>query len=189
MAPWGMLARCHALTFCLVVSACGGSAPKGPTAEEKQAEANKQAQDKADETAIAERKAKREADEKLKAESAAKVTAELERVVVVPEKLPKDPVEACDAVGKSHDAFVRRVGGAEAIAAWDAGGKDKAIPMTVVQCSMANSIKAAACQKNALDSAGPELKDETKKMMQLCIDKFAATKGAPPAGMPKKRPL
>ena len=59
--------------------------------------------------------------------------------------------------------------------------------MTVVRCTQADSIKAAACQKNALDGAGPELKDEVGKLMQLCIDKFAA-KGQPPAGMPQRRP-
>ena len=182
-----MLVRSPVLTLCLALTlgACGGSAPKGPTPAEQQASADKEKQAAADEAAIAERKSKREADEKLKAEAAEKVTAELERLTVVPEKLPKGT--SCDEVGKSQDAFVRRVGDPKAIADWDGGGKDRAIPMTVVQCTQADSIKVAACQKNALDGAGPELKDETRKMMQLCIDKFAVRKAAP-SGMPQKRP-
>lgn len=182
-----MLVRSPLVTLCLALtlSACGGSAPKGPPPAEQQAKADKEKQAVADEAAIAERKTKREAEDKAKAAAAATTTAELERLTVVPEKLPKNT--SCDEVGKSQDAFMRRVGDPKAIAAWDAGGKDRAIPMTVVQCTQADSIKVAACQKNALDGAGPELKDETKKMMQMCIDKFAERKAAP-AGMPQKRP-
>ena len=167
--------------------ACGGGEPKGPSADQKQVEAAKKAEDAKNEAAVAERKAKREADEAALAEAKSKVAAELERLTVLPDKLPKDPVAACEAVGKAHDEFVKRTGDAKAIAAWDAGGKDKALPMTIVQCAQADSVKTAACQKNALDGAGPELKDETKQIMQMGIDKFAAAKKAP-AAMPQRRP-
>lgn len=179
--------RFVALSTALWMSACGGGEPPGPTPEQKQAEAKKKEQEAAEEAAVAERKAKREAEQKAKAEAEAKVTAELERLCVVPEKLPKDPVAACDAVGKAYDAYIRRVGDAAAVAAWDGGEKDKSVPMAVVQCTQADSVKTAACQKNALDNAGPGLKDEVKKMMQICIDKFAS-KRQPPAGMPQRRP-
>lgn len=167
---------------------CGASKPTGPSADEKAA-ASKKADEEAKEAAgIAERKAKREADEKAKTLADAKVTSELERLAsTLPAKLPKDPVAACDDVGNAQDAFVRRLGDPKAIATWDATGKDKALPMTIVQCSQADSVKTAACQKNIFDSAGPELKDETKKIMQICIDKYGQTR-KPPAGMPQKRP-
>jgi len=171
----------------LPLLACGGGAPKGPTAEEKQAETAKKEEAAKNEAAVAERKAKREAEEVLQAEAKKKLAAELERLTVLPEKLPKDPVAACEAVGKAQDEFVRRTGDAKAIAAWDAGGKDNALPMTIVQCTQADSVKTAACQKHAFDGAGPELKDETKQIMQMCIDKFAAAKKAP-AAMPQRRP-
>lgn len=177
------------LALAFILAACGGE-PAGGGPDAKAAEAKKKKEQEEAELeakAIAERKAKREAEEKAKADAQAKVTAEVERLAVLPEKLPKDPVAACDAVGKAHDAFIRRVGDAKAVADWDAGGKDKAIPMTVVQCTQADSVKAAACQKNALDGAGPELKDEVKRLMQACIDKFGS-KRAPPAGMPQRRP-
>lgn len=177
------------LTLCaaLMLPACG-SKPADAGAEQKAAAAEA-AKTKAaeDEAAVAARKAKREAEEKAKADAQAKLTAEFERLCVLPEKLPRDPVAACEAVGKAHDAFIRRVSDPAAVAAWEGGGSEKAIPMTVVRCTQADSIKAAACQKNALDGAGPELKDEVGKLMQLCIDKFAA-KGQPPAGMPQRRP-
>jgi hypothetical protein len=96
-------------------------------------------------------------------------------------------VAACEAVGKAHDAFVRRVGDAKEVADWEAKGMENGVAMTVVQCSQADSVQAAACQKNALDGAGPEFKGEVKKLMQTCIDKFGSKK-APPSGMPKKRP-
>jgi hypothetical protein len=186
-----MSASPRLLTLCaaLILTACGGSKPAGPGPDQKAAEADAAAKVKAaeDEAAIAKRKAKREAEEKAKAEAEAKLSAELERLCVLPEKLPKDPVAACEAVGKAHDAYVRRIGDPAAIAAWDGGGSEKALPMTVVRCTQADSVKTAACQKNALDGAGPELKDEVGKMMQLCIDKFAK-KGQPPAGMPQRRP-
>ena len=182
-----MLAR-NLVTLCsaLLLFACGGDAAKGPTPEQVKAEAAKKEQEVKDAAAVAERKAKREADEATQAAAKEKVTAELERLTVLPEKLPKDPVAACEAVGKAHDDFIKRVGDPKAIAAWDAGGKDKALPMTIVQCTQADSVKTAACQKNAFDGAGPELKDETKAMMQICIDKFASKRA--PAGMPRRRP-
>ncbi len=175
-------------TLCsLLLFACGGGAPKGPTPEQQKAEAAKKEQEAKDAAAVAERKAKREAEEAEAAAARTKVAAELERLTAtLPDKLPKDPVAACEAVGKSHDEFIKRTGDAKAIAAWDAGGKDKALPMTIVQCTQADSVKTAACQKNALDNAGPELKDETKAIMQMCIDKYASKRA--PAAMPQKRP-
>lgn len=174
------------------MAACGGGggeAKKGPSAEEQAAEAKKKEQEAADAKAVAERKAKREAEEKAKAEADAKVAEELAKVIALPAKLPKDPVAACDDAGKAQDAFVRRVGGEEGIKAWDAGGKDKAIPMTVVQCTQADSLEAAACMKNAFDTAGAPLKDASKQISQACIDKFPSKTKRPPGGaMPKKRP-
>ncbi len=167
---------------------CGAAKPTGPSPEEKQAAAKKAEDDAKEAAGTAERKAKREAEEKTKAENDAKITTELERLATaLPAKLPKDPVAACEAVGQAQDAFVRRLGDEKAVAAWDGGGKDKAIPMAIVQCTQADSVKSAACQKNIFDSAGPELKDESRKIMQICIDKYGSTR-KPPAGMPQKRP-
>jgi hypothetical protein len=72
----------------LCLFACGEPKKAGPTADEKAAEAKKAEEAVLEEKAVAERKAKREADEKAKTEAAAKVAAELERLCVVPDKLP-----------------------------------------------------------------------------------------------------
>jgi len=167
---------------------CGPGKPAGPGPDEQKAAAKKAEDDAKEAAGIAERKAKREAEEKQKAEAEAETAAELERLAAaLPDKLPRDPVAACDAVGQAQDAFVRRLGDAKAVAAWDAGGKDKAIPMAIVQCTQADSVKTAACQKSIFDGASPRLKDEARKIMQICIDKYGSTR-KPPAGMPQKRP-
>jgi colicin import membrane protein len=185
-APWFAIAL--ALACGELLSACGEPKKSGPTAEEAQAAAKKADDEAKEAAAVAERKAKREADEKAKAAADEKVKAELERLsAALPAKLPKDPVAACEAVGQAQDAYVRRLGDKDAIAAWDAGGKDKALPMAIVQCTQADSVKTAACQKNMFDNAGPELKDSSKAIMQVCIDKYGSTR-KPPAGMPQKRP-
>ena len=171
----------------VLVFACGEPKPTGPTADEKAAAAKKADDEAKEAAAVAERKAKREAEEKARAETEEKAKAAIERLSVLPAKLPKDPVAACEAVGQAQDAFVRRLGDDKAIAAWDGGGKDKALPMAIVQCTQADSVKTAACQKHMFDNAGPELKDATKQIMQVCIDKYGSTR-KPPAGMPQKRP-
>lgn len=172
----------------LLVLACGEPKKTGPSADEKAAEAKKAQEDADNAKAVAERKAKREAEEKAKQDSDARVAGELERLsAALPAKLPRDPVAACEEVGTAQDAFVRRVGGPEAVTAWDGGGKDKTLPMTIVQCTQADSVKTAACQKAVFDGAGPELKDAGKQIMQVCIDKYGS-KAKPPAGMPQKRP-
>ena len=82
--------------------ACGG--PAGPNADDQKAKqaAAKQAEDDAKEAAgVAERKAKREAEDKLKAEAEVKIAAELERLSVLPDKLPKGVT--CDTVGTAQD--------------------------------------------------------------------------------------
>ncbi len=183
-----MFAAHRSIPLCvaLCLSACGGATPdKKPQPADAARDPEPSAEDQA---VIAARKARREAEKKAQDELEGKIAAELERLTVLPEKLPKDPVAACEAVGAAHDAYVRRTGDAAAIAAWDGGGKERSIPMTVVQCTQADSLKAAACQKHALDGAGPELKDQTKKLLQTCIDKFAARTQPASAAMPKKRP-
>jgi hypothetical protein len=135
---------------------------------------------------LAERKAKREAEQKAKADAEAKLQGEIERLCIVPDDVPKDFVAACDAVGKAHDEYVRRSGDPEAIAEWDGGGSERHIPMTVVQCTQADSVEVAACQKHALDGLGPEMKDHIKDFLRACIDKYASKR--PTAGVPKRRP-
>jgi hypothetical protein len=174
--------------MCLVVVlsslACdGGSAAPPPPAKAADAEDELDAATKA---RIAEGKAKRAAEQKAKVEAEAKLQGEIERLCVVPADDPKDLVAACDAVGKAHDAYVRRSGDAEAITAWDGGESERQIPMTVVQCTQADSVEVAACQRHALDGLGPEMKDYIKDFLRACIEKYASKR--PTAAVPKRRP-
>jgi hypothetical protein len=182
-----LLSCSFALLMLPALAGCNGSAGGQPSADEKKAAEAKQAKEDADAAAIAERKAKREAREKAEAEAAKKRDDEVARLCVLPPTLPKDPVAACEAVGKAHDEFVRRVGTPEIIAAWEGGESEKTIPMAVVQCTQADSLEAAACQKNALDNADAQMLDHTKLLLQTCIDKFPSKRrgGAP---VLKKRP-
>jgi hypothetical protein len=152
-------------------------------AKAAQAEADAKAQS----AALAERKAKRDAEFATKQAAEQKVAGELERLCVAPDKLPKK-VPGCEEIGEARDAFVRRVSSPEEIAAWEGGGKEEAILMTVVQCTQADTPKVAVCQKNALDGAGPELKDHVKELLQTCIDKYGKGAAAATAAVPKKRP-
>lgn len=182
------LATCSlTLLLLLPLVGCDDSAGDQPSAADQKAAEEKKAKEEADAAAVAERKAKREAEEKAEAEVAKKREEAVAQLCVLPETLPKDPVAACEAVGKAHDEFVRRVGTPEAIAAWEGGGSEKTIPMSVVQCTQADSLQAAACQKHALDHADADLLDETKLLLQTCIDKFPSKRrgGAP---VLKKRP-
>lgn len=175
----------------MLTLACGGGSSQGSANGEKAASevTAKQKKDAEASAALAVRKAKREAAQKAKADAEAKITTELVRLCVVPEKYTKDPVKGCDAAGKAFDGFMRRLSDPDALKKWESGGSDKGIAMAVVQCNQADSAKVAACQKNALDGAGADLKDHGKKLMQMCIDKFAkkARPGSGPA-VPKRRP-
>jgi hypothetical protein len=163
---------------------CDDTAPKQKQQAEAKA-AQEEAAAKEQSAAVAERKAQREAEFKAKQEAEQKVASELERLTALPDKLPKK-LPGCEAVGEAHDAFVRRVSSAEEIATWDAGGKEEGIPMTVVQCTQADSAKVSLCQKNALDAAGPELKESVKQLLQTCVEKYG--KGSAPAALVPKKP-
>ena len=182
-----------ALGASLVVAAasmgCDDGSKKNQQATDAKAKAEQSEADaKAQSAAVAERKAKREAEFKAAQESEQKVASELERLCVAPDKLPKK-VPTCEDVATAQDAFVRKVSSPEEVSAWEGGGKEDATAMTIVQCTQADSSQVAVCQKNALDGAGPELKDHVDKILQTCIDKYGKAGGGGAAvAVPKKRP-
>ena len=165
----------------LVLGACDSGEAEKKAAAAAKAKADKDKAE-AEKTAanIAKRKAEREAKATADAEAEEARRLELMRLCVVPDPLPKE-IPSCQDVGEAHDAYVRRVGDADAVAKWDGGGKESDMPMTVVRCNQADSNKVALCQKNALDNAGPELLDHVAPMLQRCIDKFGKGGGRPGA--------
>lgn len=172
------------LAVFLLLPACDSGADTKKADAAKAAAA--QEKEKAEKDAsVAKRRAEREAEQKAGAEIEAKRTAEFARLCVLPDPLPKKS-PSCEDVGEAHDAFVRRVGEPDAVAKWDAGGKDAAMPMTVVRCTQAASNKVAMCQKNALDGAGAEMLGFEKDLLQKCIEAFGKAGGK--AGMVPPKP-
>jgi hypothetical protein len=130
------------------------------------------------EKAMAERKAKREADDKAKGEAVEAKRAAIDKITVLPEKLPKKLEDACNAVGEAQDRFMQRLHTGDVLTKWTEA-KENQIPMTIVQCASASSLQVAGCQTSALDNAGPELKEDLPEILKVCIDKYGP-KGPPP---------
>jgi hypothetical protein len=138
---------------------------------------------KVDEEALARRKAEREAATKAKEDAADHLRAELERLCVVPDPMPKE-APTCEQVAQAHDDFVRRVGDAAAVTAWEAESEETTA-MTIVRCTQAGSSKVALCQKNALDGAGAELLPHATDLLDTCITRFGKAGGDPGVVPPK----
>jgi hypothetical protein len=153
------------LASTMICLACGGG---GKTAAQAAAETKKEEKkvDAKMDAAIAKRKAEREAKEKAAKEAEEKIAAAVEAATVLPEKMPKNIEAGCDEVAKAHDRFMQRLFDGPALEKWNGGLKGTQMPMTKVQCTQADSLKVAACQINALDSATPELKKELPKLFR-----------------------
>lgn len=136
-----------------------------------------------DEKALAQRKAERMAKEAAAKAAEDKKQAAIDAAASLPEggvKI-KDVGRACRAVADAHDDFMRRHFSGEDLEKWDAS-KSFQMDMTRKNCAKHGSAEVAACQKHALETAGPELSKEAPAMMLKCIDKFTQAKGAVPPG-------
>lgn len=162
------------LAVFLLLPACDGADTKKADAAKAAAAKEKEQAEK--DASVAKRRADREAGQKAGDEIKAKRTAEFARLCVLPDPLPKKS-PSCEDVGEAHDGFVRRVGEPDVVAKWDGGGKEAAMPMTVVRCTQAASNKVAMCQKNALDGAGAEMLGFEKDLLQKCIEAFGKAGG------------
>lgn len=161
------------LSVAIAVGLCGCG--KGvPQAEDFRESTKKQPE--IDEEALARRKAEREAEQQAKQQAEEHLRNELIRLSIVPEG-EKPP--SCEEVSQAYDMFVRRVGDEAMIAKWDGGENEEAMAMAVVQCTQSGSGKVAACQKHALDNAGPELAAHAEDLLDKCIDKFGKAGGDP----------
>lgn len=156
-----------ALAFTLL-PACGGEAKKDEPAPTKAAEEPKKEDD-----AIARRRAEREAKAKAEKDAEDARVAAVDKITVLPAKLPKDLKKACDAVAEAQLKFFEKMyEGPELEKLKAAQGTQR--PMTISQCTSTGSIQAAACQANALTTAeGPELKASISDIMRVCLEKFA----------------
>jgi hypothetical protein len=151
-----------------LLPACGGEAKKDEPAPATKAEEPKKEDD-----AIARRRAEREAKAKAEKEAEEARVAAVDKLTVLPAKLPKDIKKACDAVAEAQLKFFEKMyEGPELEKLKAAQGTQR--PMTISQCTSTGSIQAAACQANALSTAeGPELKASISDIMRVCLEKFA----------------
>lgn len=160
------------LCAALIVPALAGCDKK----EEAPAKTDeKTAQEKEVEERLAKKRAEREAKEKAAKEAEEKKQAMIAEIAVLPEEgeMPKDIEKACKAVAQANDDFMNRLYEGDAIERWNEA-KGTQLPMTEAQCKKSGSIEVAACQVNAMNKAGPELKKALPDLLRACIEKFGA---------------
>lgn len=166
-----MLTRPRLLALALslpLLPACGGEAKKDEPAPTKAEEPKK-----AEDDPIARRRAEREAKAKAEKDAEDARLAAVDKLTVLPAKLPKDIKKACDAVADAQLKFFETMyTGPELEKLKAAQGTQR--PMTLSQCTSTGSIQAAACQANALTTAeDPALKASISDIMRVCLEKFA----------------
>jgi len=136
-----------------------------------------------DSKVVTERAEKRLAAERAKTEAADNLRAEIAKIAVVVDKPKMGLAEGCEAAAEAQDRFVARIGSDAAKTSW-AASRENSKPMTIIECTSADSTDVAACQIAALDNAPPVLAENLKDILDYCVEKFAKPKpaGTPPAG-------
>ena len=151
------------------VAGCGPS--EAELAAAKAAADKKKAEEAAMEARLAEKRAEREAAKKAKEAEEKAYAEKVDKLCVVPEKLPKDLKKACDVVAQENDAFMTRMYTGEALERWQKA-KQMQLGMTTAQCNKTGSVKVAACQATAMRNAGEDLKKGLPDLMRRCIEKY-----------------
>jgi hypothetical protein len=154
-----------------VVLVCGcGKRKEDETAIVKALGAEKKAEGPSKE-ALEKRRGERLAKEQAKKEAEEQMNQAIDAVAVVPKVEIKDLTKACKAVAKAHDGFMNRHFDGEELDKWTQS-KQFQLDMTRKRCVKHGSVEIAACQKHALENAGPELSKEVPALLMRCIDKF-----------------
>jgi hypothetical protein len=152
-----------ALVVCALAGACDKAEEK--KADDKKAEPT--AADKEVEERLAKKRAEREAAEKAAAEKVEAIKA----LAVLPEKMPKDLEEACNAVATAQDEFMKRNFDGEGLAKWEQA-KGTQMGMLKTGCIKAQSLELAACQTNAMNNAPADFKKDLPDILSACMEKF-----------------
>jgi hypothetical protein len=163
--PRGCARTLATLILLVACDSGGGPDPATAAAEAKAKEDAELAQ------RLEERRKEREAKAEAKARQDAEHAAALDALAVLPDAMPKDFDKACKTVGDAQLAFFERHYTGEALEKLRASA-GTAIPMTVANCKKTGKLEVAACQKQALDRAPPELKEDLASLLRVCIDKF-----------------
>jgi hypothetical protein len=158
----------------LFVLACGDGPPAGDSSIAK-ALSYESKERAAAEAAEARREA--EAKVRIEAEKAAKakLEAELDKVAIVPDDAPEKLDEACEALMKAYDAFMKRAT-EMAVYEWTEDHLKK-LGQQRVNCIKRANLDLANCQTHALANApagfdGHEGPETARHVMVRCIEKF-----------------
>jgi len=128
-------------------------------------------------------KRKREREQKAADEAKAKAdeATKLDALAVLPAKKPKNLEAACKQMLAAYDGFMQKVLTGDMLTKWTTGGNEMQLAVFRKEC-LKRSVDVAACQANALASAGPELEPQLAAIMGKCAEKFggAVEPSAPP---------
>jgi hypothetical protein len=154
-----------------VVLVCGcGKRKEDETAIVKALGADKKGKAPSEE-ALEKRRGERLAKEKELKDAENRLQQAIDAMAVVPTVEIQDVAKACKAVAKAHDGFMHKHFDGEELDKWTQS-KEFQLDMTRKRCIKHGSVEVAACQKHALENAGPELSKEVPALLMRCIDKF-----------------
>lgn len=169
----------HPLALSAVWSllACGDAPPDPSIAEAVKTESPSE---KAAAELEAKQRAAREAEKAKVRQLEAERQAEIDAVAVLPDPMPENLGQACDAVVEAYDAFMK-AGGEQEVLEWH-DGRRKDLGERRAKCIKLGSVEVAACGAAALGRPLPSLADlpreeAARKVLESCADKFETTGG------------
>ncbi|MBX7084292.1 MAG: hypothetical protein K1X88_34115 [Nannocystaceae bacterium] len=120
---------------------------------------------------VAARKAEREAKAAAAAAGERDRIAAIDAITELPPTLPRKLPEACAAMTKAYDDFMRKTLSGDMKTKWETGGNEMQLAVFRKEC-LQRSIPVAACQSVALGRLQPEHKDRLPDVMKRCVDEF-----------------
>jgi hypothetical protein len=176
MTPRRILSPILALPFLAAPMGCDSGNEEKPAAAAADAEPEMSEQDKRIQARIQKRKDEEAAAQKAIDDAEAAKQEALDKITVLPEKLPKKLDKACAEVAEANDRFMLRLYEGPTVEKWNQA-KGTQLGMTKANCQKSGSLEVAACQIAAMDAAGPELKKALPDIFKVCIEKFGNKEG------------
>lgn len=153
--------------MCALLPACDKKEDKKDDKKEEKSDADKELEER-----LAKKRAAREAEAKAKQDKADAIKA----LAALPEEMPKDITEACEAVAAAQDEFMKRNFEGEGLARWEEA-KGSQLGMVKTSCAKKGSVEIAACQVVAMNNAPPEFAKNLPDILAACIEKFSGEGG------------
>jgi len=151
------------------MAGCDQPEAKDPAADEQSE------QDKMVAERVRKKREERAAKKKAEEDAAEAQAKAIDAIAVLPDEkdMPKKLDKACKAVSQANDDFMLRLYEGDALTRWNKikGGQ---LSQAEAGCNTLGSLEVAACEINAMNAAGPELKKAFPKLKDACIEKFGA---------------